>query len=765
MKKPSEGAARARAAAGSERAPASAVVGGNARLRMRQFLASRGLDGPPVSPAPVGAAAAVVRTPVRPTRAPSYARLLLDAGKPAASAAGSGAAAARAPVTRDAVSVPAWRSLGPSHIPNGQTYGGKRIDVAGRVSAVAVDPTDTNHILLGSAAGGVWETRDGGANWKARTDRMGSLATGALAFDPSHPSIAYAGTGEGNSEYAVLGVGMLRSRDGGTTWAVLAEAPFLDQGFFDLVVDPSDGRTIFAATTGALYVSRDAGARWSVARASICWDVALHRSGATTELLAACADGLWSSADLGRSWTPVTLPGVVAPWERLAVTHARPDGRLAYAAGAVLVGAGRRAAYVPHFFERGPAGTWRAAALPPRFDATQSWYDWCLEAAPDDSRRVYLGAIDLYAGVGSAWNDAVPSTWAWESLSTRRAASRDSIHPDQHVIVAPASSPVTLLAGNDGGLYRSPDRGSTWISLNKGLEITEIEYVAQHPADSKWLLCGTQDNGSIRYVGSPTWEQVADGDGGDCAVNDRTPRTVFHSYYGMDLERSDRGGDRASWSDVSPPSAESLFYPPVESRGDTLAQAGETVYVSSNNGSNWAGVSLPGALGLPSAMCSPAVDRLVVGCSEGSVHRLDRRQDGTWSATALATPFAGWVSDVEFDPGDERRLWATCSTVGASGVHRSDDGGASWTPMNAGLPPLPIHAIQVDPADGRRVWAAAELGVYESLDAGRSWRPFSDGLPNVVNADLVFHGASRMLRVGTRSRGVWETSVDAPPIA
>jgi len=136
-----------------------------------------------------------------------------------------------------------WRPLGPFSIPHGQTYGrgaGSRPPVAGRIVAVAVDPGNANHILIGAAGGGVWETKDGGQNWQPRTDDQPSLSIGAVAFNPGNPLIVYAGTGEGDSVSA-LGVGILRSTDGGTTWSLHARAPFEGIGFYDLVVDPLNG--------------------------------------------------------------------------------------------------------------------------------------------------------------------------------------------------------------------------------------------------------------------------------------------------------------------------------------------------------------------------------------------------------------------------------------------------------------------------------------------------------------------------------------------
>ena len=122
-----------------------------------------------------------------------------------------------------------WQSIGPDHIPNGQTYGTNRVDVIGRVSSIAIDPGNAKHILLGSAGGGIWESKNSGTTWQPRTDKMPSLAIGALTFDPSNGKRVYAGSGEGNF-YANLGAGIYRSTDGGTTWTVLASVAVRRRG-------------------------------------------------------------------------------------------------------------------------------------------------------------------------------------------------------------------------------------------------------------------------------------------------------------------------------------------------------------------------------------------------------------------------------------------------------------------------------------------------------------------------------------------------------
>jgi photosystem II stability/assembly factor-like uncharacterized protein len=75
------------------------------------------------------------------------------------------------------------------------------------------------------------------------------------------------------------------------------------------------------------------------------------------------------------------------------------------------------------------------------------------------------------------------------------------------------------------------------------------------------------------------------------------------------------------------------------------------------------------------------------------------------------------------------------------------------------MPVIPVNAIVVDPKDQQRVFAATDHGVYQTKDAGGKWSDFGNGLPNAVIGDMILHERRRLLRVGTRSRGVWEVNI------
>jgi hypothetical protein len=248
--------------------------------------------------------------------------------------------------------------IGPAPISGGRaaTTSGTLRPVSGRVAALAIDPGDVEHWLIGAAQGGVWATRDGGTTWTAMTDAAASLAMGAMAFAPSDPRIVYAGTGEavlGGDAYG--GAGILKSTDGGTTWQLLAASMFAGATFSGLQVDPSDPRRVVAATRGGgfglgreapphspdtgLVTSSDGGVTWStklIGRASALVvdprDFRRQLAGigayacmasppipcVGTEPPHSVQNGVYRSTDAGESWTLID-----GPWDSLPAAAGR----------------------------------------------------------------------------------------------------------------------------------------------------------------------------------------------------------------------------------------------------------------------------------------------------------------------------------------------------------------------------------------------------------------------------------------------------------
>ena len=143
----------------------------------------------------------------------------------------------------------------------------------------------------------------------------------------------------------------------------------------------------------------------------------------------------------------------------------------------------------------------------------------------------------------------------------------------------------------------------------------------------------------------------------------------------------------------------------------------------------------------------PQSDRVLAAMSTGGVYLSDDG-GGSWrpsnkgiSAYFIPGPepeFGQCVHKVAADASGSQRLYAQ----NHHGVYRSDDAGASWLSIAAGLPsdfgftvlthPTTPGTAWVVPlvADGERVPPAGRLRVHRTTDAGESWREFGTGLPD-----------------------------------
>ena len=212
-----------------------------------------------------------------------------------------------APSFAAATELPVWRAIGPSRIPNGQTYGSARPAVSGRCGGLVISPTDPRRLVLCSGGGGLWGSADRGATWQPLTDDQPTTSMGAIAAAPGAPHVVYAGTGEGDNQ-SQLGVGLLRSSDGGQTWQLMPAAVLSGTGVYDIEVDPADPLHVWVGTLEKLLESTNGGATWRVVQSVPTWDISIN-PGNPLEVFAATRAGLIRSTDGGATWSLVSLPG------------------------------------------------------------------------------------------------------------------------------------------------------------------------------------------------------------------------------------------------------------------------------------------------------------------------------------------------------------------------------------------------------------------------------------------------------------------------
>ena len=144
-----------------------------------------------------------------------------------------------------------WTQIGPNPIVQGlRTPGAQRFGaMSGRIGALAIRPSN-GKFILGAAQGGIWlyDPVDAGRGRRRPSDQT-TQSIGALAIAPSNDAIIYAGTGEGAlSGDSYFGDGVLKSTDGGNTWAKVSDDKYFNGvAMSRVVVDPANADHVYAA--------------------------------------------------------------------------------------------------------------------------------------------------------------------------------------------------------------------------------------------------------------------------------------------------------------------------------------------------------------------------------------------------------------------------------------------------------------------------------------------------------------------------------------
>jgi hypothetical protein len=107
-----------------------------------------------------------------------------------------------------------WSLVGPSSPPTSSVafYPGM-----GRINALAFNGTDTNIMYVGSPAGGIWKTTNGGSNWVAKGDSFPNMGISDIVINPTNTNILYVATGDADGGQN-RSIGILKSINGGNSW-------------------------------------------------------------------------------------------------------------------------------------------------------------------------------------------------------------------------------------------------------------------------------------------------------------------------------------------------------------------------------------------------------------------------------------------------------------------------------------------------------------------------------------------------------------------
>ncbi len=681
---------------------------------------------------------------------------------------------------------------------------------SGRIADIAVDPTDKLRWFVAVASGGVWLTHNGGTTWKPVFDSQGSYSIGCVTIDPNNPLNVWVGTGENNSQRSVgYGDGVYKSVNGGKSWKKVGLMKSEHIG--RILIDPRDSDVVYVAAQGPLWSAGGDRGLYKTIDGGKVWELILEIDEHTgvSEVVADPRDpdtlyavayqrrrhvwtlvnggpgsAIYKSTDGGRTWRKIRrgLPGVDLGRIGIAIAPSKPDTLYAVVEAA-----------------QGKSGFYRSD------DRGESWskqsgyvsgspqYYQELFVDPHDHERVY--SMDVVPDVSE------------DGGKNFKSIPIDAMHVDIHAWWIDPDRTDHLIAGSDGGVYETWDRGRTWRFM-ANLPVTQFYKIALDNDEPFYnVYGGTQDNFTLAGPSRTTnrngitnrdWYMTLFGDGFQSRVDPTNPDIVYSQFQYGRLARYDRrSGERIFIQPQAAPGEPALRWnwdaPLIISPHDhkRLYFAANILFRTDDRGNSWRAVSPDltagvdrnalKVMGRVQSVDAPSKNRstsvygnvvaltestlkeglLIVGTDDGLI-QISEDGGGNWRKIESfpGVPARTYVNRVEASRHDEQVIYAAFNNHKMGDfkpyILKSADLGATWQSIAANLPERgSVYAIAEDHVRPGLLFVGTEFGLFVTFNDGAEWTRLKAGLPTVAVRDLAIHERENDLVLGTFGRGFY----------
>ncbi len=682
----------------------------------------------------------------------------------------------------------------------------------GRIHDVEALVDDPSTVYVATATGGLWKTTNKGTTWEPIFDNKPVSTFGDIAIAPSDSDVIWAGTGEQNNRQSTSwGNGVYRSTDAGKSWTHLGLAETRHIG--RVKVHPENPDIAYVAALGNLwkgteergiYKTTDGGDSWEkvlyIGEYTGAVDLVMDPEDPSTLYAATYqrlrrtwgfngggpGSGIYKTTDGGENWNELTNGIPSGDKGRIGITIAETNPNTLYAT-------------VEH---ADSSGTYRTK------DAGKSWkrvnelnprpmYYSHIFADPTDEDRVYILATEFYMSEDGGET--------FRQMPTRPTYDV-GVHSDHHTLWINPENPEHFYLAGDAGLHESWDRGETYNRINN-IPIGQFYAIGLDMRDPYYIYGGMQDNHSWmapnanrRFMGiiNDDWSQVGFGDGMYHVPDPTNYRYVYSNSQNGGMTRLDP--ETGDLLDIRPyPEDESEEYrfdwvTPIElSPQDptTVYFGGNRLFISHDQGFSWQrtkdlsrgisrdSLSLMGVKGTEDMLSkhdgtasyaeivtiseSPLnPDIIWVGTDDGNI-QVSRDGGASWTEVAEnmeGVRYGTYVSRVQASAADEGTVYATLDAHRdgdfAPYVYKSTNYGQSWIKITDGLPENgSVNVIREHPENPELLFLGTEHHLYVSRNGGDQWQQLGVNLPTTLYDDLKIHPREDDLVVGTHGRSIW----------
>jgi photosystem II stability/assembly factor-like uncharacterized protein len=570
----------------------------------------------------------------------------------------------------------------------------------GDARKLAFDPQNPNRILLGTNAGALFASDDGGRSWffRAQIGDRQDYVLDDIVFDPRESRIVYIAAW--SVEQKGRG-GVFKSMDGGYNWRVLR--PMEAKSVRALVLSPSAPRIVLAGTLEGVFRSDDAGNSWHA--------ISQNREGpgnvgalavhpANPDVMFAGTFHLpWRTKNGGRTWSLIRS-GLIDDSDifSIFIDPRNPDVVFASACSGI--------------YKSSDGGTHFRKLRGIPFSARRTRV---IRQHPSNSSIVYAGTTE---GLWRTLNGG----FTWSRLTDRNLVVND-------VLIDPRNTNHLLVAADRIGILASHDGGMTFHPSNRGFFHRQVRTFAIGTSPNTLYAADTngREFGGVfgTHDGGLTWKQINNGLAG------REVFTLQFGSQGMPIAGTQNGvfildPSTLTWRATG-----------------TLAVTNQRVLRTPRLQEKSIEASIGRVLQLLTNL-SNGSERWHAATAEGVFSSLD--QGHNWAGGPVATEKMFTTLDVN----GKSILAATPTHLFLS----SDESRWEELSIPQGSPPL----TKVFFGPGSTIWLVTRLGVFRSSNVGKTWQPITARERTENFSYVVFDRICRCLLALDASRtGIFES--------